>query len=105
MDAKHTPKPWSIDDEGQVYHRPNPLTKIVIAEMQSGKPADENLILAAPEMFEALQAAKELAKVAETLTSCGSDDEWVWGIQAKIDAALFKAEGSEAKATLEVKVE
>jgi hypothetical protein len=39
-------------------------------------------------VIEALEAAKELAKVAEGLTGCRADDDFVWGVQAKIDTAL-----------------
>jgi len=42
-------------------------------------------------IIEALQAAKELAAVAEHMTSCGADDDFVWGVQAKIEAALSAA--------------
>lgn len=37
---------------------------------------------------EALTAALEMANVMEGLTGCRGDDDWVWGVQAKIQAAL-----------------
>lgn len=37
---------------------------------------------------EALKAAKEVVDVAANMTSCRSDDEFVWAAQAKINAAL-----------------
>lgn len=37
---------------------------------------------------EALLAARDLAKTMEGLTSCRSDDDYVWGAQAKIEAAI-----------------
>lgn len=36
----------------------------------------------------ALKAAKEVVDVAAGMTSCRSDDEFVWAAQAKINAAL-----------------
>lgn len=57
--------------------------------------ARARLIAAAPEMLEALEACKEMARVMEGLCACRGDDDWVWGIQAKIDAALSKATGGE----------
>jgi len=48
-------------------------------------------------MIEALKAAKEVADVAAGLTSCRSDDEFVWAAQAKIDAALEAALASPAE--------
>jgi hypothetical protein len=54
-EVKHTPGPWCIDDSnGHIYHRPAPLTKFVIAQMESGTEADERLIIAAPDMLAAL---------------------------------------------------
>lgn len=43
------------------------------------------------ELVAALKQAKDLAKVAEGMTGCRSDDDWVWGIQKTIDEALAKA--------------
>jgi len=37
---------------------------------------------------EALEGAQGLAKLAEKLTGCRADDDYVWGIRDKIDAAL-----------------
>ena len=37
---------------------------------------------------EALLAARDLAKTMEALTGCRSDDDYVWGAQAKIEAAI-----------------
>lgn len=36
----------------------------------------------------ALSAAEEVANVAEQMTSSRSDDDWIWGVQAKIKDAL-----------------
>ncbi|MCC5777896.1 hypothetical protein H7H48_02440 [Nitratireductor sp. B36] len=64
-----------------------------IAEVDAELEANARLIAAAPEMLEALEACKEMARVMEGLCACRGDDDWVWGIQAKIDAALSKATG------------
>lgn len=37
---------------------------------------------------DALLAAKEVVDVAEGMTSCRSDDDFIWSAQKKIDAAL-----------------
>lgn len=37
---------------------------------------------------DALNEALKLAKLAATLTGCRGDDDYVWGVQAKIEAAL-----------------
>lgn len=37
---------------------------------------------------EALNESLKLAKLAATLTGCRGDDDYVWGVQAKIEAAL-----------------
>lgn len=42
---------------------------------------------------DALEACKEMATVMEAFTSSRSDDDWVWGLQRKIDAALSQAKG------------
>lgn len=39
----------------------------------------------------ALEAAKEVVNVAEKMTSCRSDDDFVWGAQKKIADALAAA--------------
>jgi DNA repair exonuclease SbcCD ATPase subunit len=45
----------------------------------------------------ALSAAEEVVNVAEQMTSSRSDDDWIWGVQAKIKAALseYRKEASE----------
>lgn len=49
------------------------------------------------EIVEALEAARDLAKTMEGLTGCRSDDDYVWGAQAKIEAALASIEQGETK--------
>lgn len=57
--------------------------------------ANAHLIAAAPDLLEALEACKEMAEVMAGMTGCRGDDDWVWGIQAKIEAAIRKAYGEE----------
>ena len=47
----------------------------------------------ASDLLEALKAAKAVVDVAEAMTSCGSDDEFVWSAQKLVNAAIAKAEG------------
>lgn len=54
-ETKHTPGPWLIDENGMIYHRPDPLTKYCIAEMESGLEANASLIAAAPDLLAALK--------------------------------------------------
>lgn len=44
--------------------------------------------IAADVVRDALEAAKELAETVEELTGCRADDDYVWGVQEKIAAAL-----------------
>jgi hypothetical protein len=105
MSKKHTPGPWRLN--GRAVESPKRMG-LSVAQATSGMAAgsrgsariDEaeaianaRLIAAAPDMLEALVAAKELADVMEGLTSGRSDDEWVWAAQATINAAIAKAEG------------
>jgi len=46
-----------------------------------------------PDLLGALKAAKAVVDVAEAMTSCGSDDEFVWSAQKLVNAAIAKAEG------------
>lgn len=50
-----------------------------------------HLIAASKALFEALKEADGAVKLLKSLCSCR--DEYVWGIQEKIDAALAKARG------------
>lgn len=39
-------------------------------------------------MEDALRAASEVVNVAEKMTGCRGDDDWIWGVQEKITTAL-----------------
>lgn len=43
------------------------------------------------DMRTALVAALEMANIMEGLTSCRGDDDYVWGVQGKIEATLLAA--------------
>ena len=51
-----TKRPWQIDDQGRIYFRPDPLTKYVIAQMESGDERLELMIRAAPALLAAAEA-------------------------------------------------
>jgi hypothetical protein len=44
-------------------------------------------------LLEALKAAKEVVDVAEGMTACRSDDDFVWSAQKLATAAIAKSEG------------
>lgn len=62
-----TPGPWHVDSMGRIYYRPNPLTKYVIAEMESSNGiterhivrCDPDTIRSISEAFKALEAENE----------------------------------------------
>lgn len=71
----HTPGPWEIDSQGFIYHRPDALTKYVIAEMESSIEANERLILAAPDLLAAGEEAEWfLAHYAEYIAIVPVDE-------------------------------
>jgi hypothetical protein len=97
--SKHTPGPWEVDrDDSQkvwVKSKAEGWDEEWVALSFSGRAgANARLIAAAPDLLEALKAAKEVVDVAEHMTSCRSDDDFVWGAQKLINAAIAKAEGS-----------
>lgn len=118
MEAKHTPGPWEYvasnehhgpyvvgpygRDVCDCYTMSNPMAASVRNGGTSypihhhGEDADANarLIAAAPDLLAALKECLGLAKIAETLTGCRADDDYVWGIRDLIVAALAKAEPS-----------
>lgn len=92
---KHTPGPWHVNmiggREPQIWAGRN----LCVAKVNMGLPAhhDANarLAAAAPEMLEALKAARMIVEdsVGHDLYVAGHIDS----LLAKIDAALAKAEG------------
>jgi len=96
--VKHTPGPWHV--EGMyvcpVGYQSNPICGVsrYLGQPDENISANARLIAAAPDMLEALKEALELAKLAESLTGCRGDDDYVWGVQEKISAAIAKATGA-----------
>lgn len=106
MSVQPTPGPWewwtscswkrltSKDSKGAWMKQGNVLCPTVASD---GHPdlvvseADMALIAAAPDLLEALKAAKEVVDVAEGMTACRSDDDFIWSAQKLINAALAKA--------------
>jgi len=98
---KGTPGPWFMEDgkdDGWIIAKDDALVCMMNAglsheEMSETEKHDSNLIMAAPELLEALMDAKEVCDVAADMTSCRADDDFVWNAQAKINAAIAKALG------------
>jgi hypothetical protein len=106
---KHTPGPWRAvgGDELVFVSRPNiahvgvtggrahdaPFVIVGNPGPKGSEEADARLIAAAPEMLAVLRDALELANLAETLTGCRGDDDFVAAFKAKVEAAISKAEG------------
>lgn len=99
----HTPGPWKVEN-GKIYGRNGTyITRDVayvpdyVARMDASTMApveqssNARLIAAAPDMLAALHKALELATVAEGMTGCRSDDDFVWGIRDAITDAIAKA--------------
>lgn len=64
--TNHTPAPWDVDEYGDILSERNGEISIVATvyndEIEINK-ADRRLILAAPDMYEALESAKALMDV------------------------------------------
>lgn len=98
-DVKHTKGPWEWKDDDREkfgHYRLHP--GILATDLSDGTPwgdeidrANARLIAAAPDLLEALKAAKEVVDVAEGMTACRSDDDFIWSAQKLINAALAKA--------------
>jgi len=105
-EIKHTPLPWFDRGNGGIgdnRDNPIPIYSGWMSEAWYGEDlakANAALIVRAvnayDDLVEALQAALEVVNVAETMTSSRGDDDWTWGVQAKINAALSKATGGAA---------
>lgn len=55
--------------------------------------ANAHLIAAAPDLLAVAKECIDLVKLAESLCGCRGDDDYVWGIQERLNAAIAKAEG------------
>ena len=103
--TKRTPGPWLLDgdhgygnlngtrirDEKRGY-----VLSVAIGDVpELNAPANAEFIVRAcnahDDLVAALKEAQKLAKLMEDLCGCRGDDEYVWGVQKKIDAAISKA--------------
>lgn len=95
--AKPTDGPWTFvprhiaESEPEVRHSEG----WIICATSSDDLA--RLIASAPDLLEALKEAQKLAKLMEDLCACQGDDDYVWGVQKKINDAICKAEGRSAE--------
>lgn len=71
------PAPWEIDGEGRIFHRRDPLTKYVIAGIQSSNTDNEHLILTLanniPTIVSALRGAEQVREKAAQVADKGRD--------------------------------
>jgi hypothetical protein len=96
--SKHTQKPWLVETGGKEWaiwggdmHSPKPRYRVLsIKEGIIPTNADRDLIAAAPELLEALQATLD-ALYNETH---GQDDSpWIASVKTAARAAIAKAKG------------
>jgi hypothetical protein len=108
--SKHTAGPWTVetpmDEELSIVQAGLEAYEWqFIATCPIGTPADGSfsrqqakanarLIAAAPCLLTALVEAQKAVKLLEDLTACGSDDDYVDGLQETISAAIAKATGA-----------
>lgn len=100
-DIKHTPGPWIVTHDGRLIeaeYREGYVASVSFYDSQFCGPEDEAeaaanafLIAAAPELLEALKAARS-AWLAEANSGDGVNEEQE-PILAQVDAAIAKAEG------------
>ncbi len=94
--AKHTPGPWEIWSTLHGWTICSPSDGWSVTSLPDSDPihhANAHLIAAAPEMLAVLKDALDMAELAETLTGCRGDDDFVAEFKAKVEAAISKAEG------------
>lgn len=92
----HTAGPWEISEVETVDGHP-----MVVGGSEYGfgliadvtLMPDARLIAAAPDLLAVARECLELAKLAGELTGCRGDDEYVWGIEDRLNAVIAKAEG------------
>lgn len=93
--ASHTPGPWVALDIGEVWSVAD--DGVTIVDQIAGICTDENdaaLIAAAPDLLEALQAARiKLRRYREY-----HPDTWVGGVEAEYQAVLRVADAAIARA-------
>jgi len=99
----HTPGPWelvSLSGFGSpfsirmAYHSDNPNASKTHYGVQSVRTReDARLIAAAPDLLAVAKECLELAKLAGDLTGGRGDDDYVFGIEDRLNAAIAKAEG------------
>lgn len=77
MSAKHTPGPWWLDQErGWIIQKPDALTTYVIAEMQSSRNADGQLLAAAPDLLAAHLAWEAAEDARNNCDECDNEGPW-----------------------------
>lgn len=102
MPKMHTPGPWKLarTTPGMTTGLIGPTPDKRLGTIHTGSHeyvANAHLIAAAPTMLAALKECLGLAKIAETLTGCRSDDDYVDGIKATIERALAAASPSDTE--------
>lgn len=98
--AKHTPGIWRVAGYVDEDERDGAVAVVahdgfIVAEVLKWPQQDANarLIAAAPDLLAVAKECIDLAKLAESLCGCRGDDDYVWGIQERLEAAIAKAEG------------
>lgn len=64
--TNHTPAPWVVDEDGDIIgikSRGYCVAAGDVAGIEIDNPADRDLILAAPDMYEALRRAKSILRM------------------------------------------
>lgn len=83
--------PWSDSIEVAADRESVCFTAGINAETQK---ANARLIAAAPDLLAIAKECLELAKLASDLTGGRGDDDYVFGIEDRLTAAIAKAEGT-----------
>lgn len=93
----HTPTPWTQDVMDILNEDGTQIATTSYAGFLGNYSDEDNAahivrcVNLHDELVEALKQSLELANIAEGMTGCKSDDEYVWGIQETIRIALKKA--------------
>lgn len=93
---KHTPGPWSFDEDGTVFKGKNRLLIAEVAQQGMGYAASANtrLVAAAPDLLAALQSV--MTWWAESVPLNGADDDMPPLIFDAAWSAIAKATGEQA---------